>query len=232
MANTMNAKQQIRQMMQDMRKEQSKRPANALPSTEMPTNKPTPVKDARKNVQDERSQLAEARQQLMVAKETRAKQMAEKAAKQAANKPPPVLPTPMPRPRPTTPMPPQKPMYDGTTRPAFNIGNDLPPIRNPNNISDGPEGAIAVEAPSYAGVVNKSPSTSSGGVTGGVANAVQGAVNKMPMPENVIKPFGMKRGGAVRNKPQTKFASGGSVSSASKRGDGIAQRGKTKGRMC
>jgi len=43
---------------------------------------------------------------------------------------------------------------------------------------------------------------------------------------------GMKRGGAVRSKPQTKFASGGSVGGASRRGDGIAQRGKTKGRMC
>jgi hypothetical protein len=36
-----------------------------------------------------------------------------------------------------------------------------------------------------------------------------------------------KRGGAVK-----KMASGGKVSSASSRGDGIAQRGKTKGRMC
>jgi hypothetical protein len=34
-----------------------------------------------------------------------------------------------------------------------------------------------------------------------------------------------KRGGNVK-----KMASGGSVSSASKRADGIAQRGKTKGR--
>ena len=36
-----------------------------------------------------------------------------------------------------------------------------------------------------------------------------------------------KKGGAVK-----KMASGGSVSSASKRADGIAQRGKTKGKMC
>jgi len=36
---------------------------------------------------------------------------------------------------------------------------------------------------------------------------------------------GMKKGGTV------KMASGGSVSSASKRGDGIAQRGKTRGRL-
>lgn len=38
---------------------------------------------------------------------------------------------------------------------------------------------------------------------------------------------GMKRGGKVK-----KMASGGSVSSASKRADGIAQRGKTRGRIC
>jgi hypothetical protein len=36
----------------------------------------------------------------------------------------------------------------------------------------------------------------------------------------------MRRGGAVK-----KYASGGSVSSASKRADGIAQRGKTRGRV-
>jgi hypothetical protein len=38
---------------------------------------------------------------------------------------------------------------------------------------------------------------------------------------------GFKRGGAVK-----KYASGGSVSSASKRADGIAQRGKTRGKVC
>jgi hypothetical protein len=38
---------------------------------------------------------------------------------------------------------------------------------------------------------------------------------------------GMKHGGAVK-----KMASGGSVSSASKRADGIATKGKTRGRMC
>jgi hypothetical protein len=38
---------------------------------------------------------------------------------------------------------------------------------------------------------------------------------------------GMRKGGAVK-----KYASGGSVSSASKRADGIAQRGKTRGRVC
>jgi hypothetical protein len=39
----------------------------------------------------------------------------------------------------------------------------------------------------------------------------------------------MKKGGAVKAKtPVKKMASGGKVSSASKRADGIAQRGKTR----
>lgn len=41
-----------------------------------------------------------------------------------------------------------------------------------------------------------------------------------------------KKGGKIKAKPMQKFASGGSVSSASKRGDGIAQKGKTRGRIC
>jgi len=39
--------------------------------------------------------------------------------------------------------------------------------------------------------------------------------------------FGFKKGGAVK-----KMASGGSVSSASRRADGIATKGKTRGKMC
>jgi len=38
---------------------------------------------------------------------------------------------------------------------------------------------------------------------------------------------GMKKGGKVK-----KMASGGMTSSASKRADGIASKGKTRGRMC
>jgi hypothetical protein len=46
------------------------------------------------------------------------------------------------------------------------------------------------------------------------------------------KDFALKKGGSVRNKPVVKkMASGGSVSSASKRGDGIATRGKTNCKM-
>jgi len=42
----------------------------------------------------------------------------------------------------------------------------------------------------------------------------------------MAKGFGMKKGGAVKAKSK-----GAKMSSASKRGDGIAQRGKTRGRM-
>lgn len=41
----------------------------------------------------------------------------------------------------------------------------------------------------------------------------------------------LKKGGQVKKKPAKKMAKGGTVSSASKRADGCAQRGKTKGRM-
>ena len=44
--------------------------------------------------------------------------------------------------------------------------------------------------------------------------------------------FGKKRGGMVKKKPVAKYASGGSVSSASRRADGIATKGKTRGKMC
>jgi hypothetical protein len=47
------------------------------------------------------------------------------------------------------------------------------------------------------------------------------------------KDFTFKRGGSVKKKPEVKkMASGGSTSKASSRGDGIAQRGKTRGKIC
>ena len=45
--------------------------------------------------------------------------------------------------------------------------------------------------------------------------------------QRIKEALGMKKGGSVK-----KMASGGSVSSASKRADGIATKGKTRGRMC
>ena len=53
------------------------------------------------------------------------------------------------------------------------------------------------------------------------------ATDNRPVNQRIKEALGMKKGGSVK-----KMASGGSVSSASRRADGIAQRGKTKGRMC
>jgi hypothetical protein len=76
-----------------------------------------------------------------------------------------------------------------------------------------------------------------------VPNAQMAAMQKMPQPGTVppanaipMAPspaggaFAMKRGGSVRSKPAVKFSSSGSTNKTSSRGDGIAQRGKTKGR--
>lgn len=60
-----------------------------------------------------------------------------------------------------------------------------------------------------------------GGPSSGLGSTAQLGSQNIPL---------MKRGGKVRNKPAAKFSSGGSPSKASSRGDGIAQRGKTKGR--
>lgn len=56
------------------------------------------------------------------------------------------------------------------------------------------------------------------------ANPVKPAVTPLPAPA-------MKRGGSVKGQSKSGFSYGGSLAKASKRGDGIAQRGKTKGRM-
>ena len=57
--------------------------------------------------------------------------------------------------------------------------------------------------------------------------ALEYAGSKAKQLTNEPLKLGMKKGGSVK-----KMASGGKVSTASSRGDGIAQRGKTKGRMC
>jgi hypothetical protein len=62
-----------------------------------------------------------------------------------------------------------------------------------------------------------------------VGEAIMGTVANASKPYSSSmydKMKGRKAGGSI------KMASGGKVSSASSRGDGIAQRGKTKGRMC
>ena len=58
-----------------------------------------------------------------------------------------------------------------------------------------------------------------------------------PPPANVgmvaapSPPTAFRKGGKATKKPMKKFAKGGTVSSASKRGDGCATKGKTRGTM-
>ena len=54
-----------------------------------------------------------------------------------------------------------------------------------------------------------------------------GATDTRSVNQRIRGLFGMKKGGETKQ-----MASGGMTSSASKRADGIAQRGKTKGRVC
>jgi hypothetical protein len=60
-----------------------------------------------------------------------------------------------------------------------------------------------------------------------IGEAIMGTMENRPFRSSMYdKMKGRKAGGSV------KMASGGKTSSASSRGDGIAQRGKTKGRIC
>ena len=73
------------------------------------------------------------------------------------------------------------------------------------------------------------PPTSSGDSSPSAFRQVSDFATKgMPIGGGTLKPG--KVGGGYGARWSMKFAAGGEVSSASSRGDGIAQRGKTKGR--
>ena len=100
---------------------------------------------------------------------------------------------------------------NGPGRPNMPLAQPI--VQAPSPIPSGP-GSSGPGAPMP---VTDSIQQMGGGMAGGFGGGMDGV-------------GGMKRGGKVK-----KMASGGmtsKVSSASKRGDGIAQRGKTKGKMC
>jgi len=157
---------------------------------------------------------------------------------------------PMSRSRPA-PMP-SKPVKDrgaipsgGTPMPNFPRGSDITQAGtlSPRGGVTGGARPVPMPAPMPAGGNMGSmpaggntgaPATSTfqGGTSGG--SGMSGGVPNTSMPNTSMLPAGaaFKRGGAAKAK---KMASGGmtsKASTASKRGDGIAQRGKTKGRMC
>ena len=74
-------------------------------------------------------------------------------------------------------------------------------------------------------------SSSKGGMPPAMMAAMM-ARKRPPMGEAPPDSMGMKKGGmAMKKGGMAKYAAGGSVGSASRRADGIAQRGKTKAKM-
>jgi hypothetical protein len=127
---------------------------------------------------------------------------------------PPVQPKPTPRPMPLPPKfdptDPVKPLPPGVQAPIKGTGpTPMPTPDYQKQYGDPAEVAAKVAA-------NPNPAPYDKEAT------MKAMANQMG---------GMKKGGAVK-KAAKRYVSGGSVSSASKRGDGIAQKGKTRGKMC
>lgn len=160
-----------------------------------------------------------------VAKAKKAKAQADMMAKKPTGPSPgnPSMGTPTnagTRPAPMAPMPLKPDTAPMPEKPYPVTGN------NGNLASKLPTGMMTPQPTVQPGTVppaNAIPMAPSnpGGPSSGLGRTAQLGSQNIPL---------MKRGGKVRNKPAAKFSSGGSTSKASSRGDGIAQRGKTKGR--
>lgn len=112
----------------------------------------------------------------------------------------------------------------------------FPPLRGLNALAKGLAGKKAVEEVGKR--VGSEVSSFAKKAGDGLSTFVRTPKNVIRQAEKDITPraprlgneplkLGMRKGGAVK-----KMASGGKTSGASNRGDGIAQRGKTRGRMC
>ena len=241
MANTLFLKKQVKQAMQDMRdmqKAQAARPRTGVPGiSEMAL-----------------FERAKAKEQADIKNKDRAN--ADLESKVAANK----KDSPGTKPILAMPMPATKPVYKpdipamlanmpkmpspGMPSPDLvkstidsyskaNPGMPSPGMGTPTNASTRPAPMEPMPFKPGTAPMPEKPYP----VTGNNGNLASKLPTGMMTPQPVVQPGrpapapGMKRGGSVRNKPEAKFSSGGSASKASSRGDGIAQRGKTKGRM-
>ena len=135
-----------------------------------------------------------------------------------------------------------RPKLDKTTP----IQPTVIPTRNPGTsvtpkvITDPVRPTPTTSRPTTIGATNILTKPAGGG--GVAAPGTENMISAPPPPGAVYKKGGKvadakyksfsKTGKPAGMKSITKMASGGSVSKASSRGDGIAQRGKTKGRMC
>lgn len=131
------------------------------------------------------------------------------------SEPPPGMPGPAPMPGPVAPSIPVG-GSGGTAREGLGAINQG--ANTVGNALDQISGSLKGAAESIGGGL---------GGLGDMGGKGGGTSPSNPMDMYWNKMAGMKKGGKVKS-----YAKGGTVSSASKRGDGIAQRGKTKGRMC
>lgn len=184
------------------------------------------------SVQDTKSKAAalkaervkELQAKVMQDRENKLQLIKEMQLKNKLNKPtPPISPVPLKPSGPTTTTDP--------VRPAPTSVQNLMDKLQGNNLQGKmplpPTTPTGTGAPMAS--VNPPPTGALMGASDGPYNmtTIKG-IQSQPLPSTNT----FRRGGAVRSKPQTKSSSSSSVSKASKRGDGIAQRGKTRGRMC
>ena len=111
---------------------------------------------------------------------------------------------------------------------GFNRGlKPMTPTKNSAQSTTGPNDGLARQGSSSSMQGTFGPNDG----LAGQGNVVQPVVAD----QNVKQITPMKKGGSVKkkmtNKPVSKYSSGGSMYSASKRGDGIASKGKTRGKM-
>lgn len=107
--------------------------------------------------------------------------------------------------------------------------NPAPAVSKP--VDTGPKKDLIKQAPVVAG---SNPGLNEPGMNAPINPKKFGpSIGKpinMSAPATKPNPAMMKKGGKVKS--TSGYKSGGSVSGASKRGDGIAQRGKTRGKIC
>ena len=148
------------------------------------------------------------------------------------------------KPKPMAPPPPQKPVAASTGSPFAGISagegramaarvqreaaakNPPPPSAPPPPSRKGGVFGVSAPAPAPAAAPRIGGGFSAGRGRGETPPPAPPPPPPAPPPRK--KSYTFKKGGEVKAK---QMASGGSVSSASKRGDGCAIKGKTKGRM-
>ena len=129
-------------------------------------------------------------------------------------------------------MEPRKPISGSIVNTGLNTGIDLAKALSSGKLSDvvSKAKALPVVEGSNSGL-QEITNTNSGSLNKVLMPTPPRPTRPDPMPQMPTRPDPMPSPGEMLP-TSMQYKKGGSVPSASKRGDGIAQRGKTKGRMC